>query len=154
MYETANSLQHAHGIMDIPIQLAEIVHELGLPIVGQIPMVLTDSSNVCDNINERFSRHEKKYLDIQLHNLKRAQYNGEIFIHHIPRELNWADPLCKTELTTAERQTRKSRYFSEDIIIPIPNPLQSFSTGAVLSKQEQSQCKKSAKKRINDDNDL
>ena len=143
-----------HGIKDIPIQLAEIVHELGLPIVGQKPMILTDSANVCDNINARFSRHEKKYLDIQLQHLQHAQYTGEIFIHHIPRELNWADPLCKTELTTAERQTRKSRYFSDDIIIPIPNPLQSFSTGAVLSKQEQSHLKKSAKKRTNDDDDL
>ena len=39
-------LSATHGVMDIPVQLAEMVQELGIPIVGHTPMLLTDSANV------------------------------------------------------------------------------------------------------------
>ena len=64
--------------------------------------------------------------------LKQSHYHGEVTVRHIPRHLNWADALCKNELTPAEREARDSRYFcpSDMTIHAIPNPLLSFGTAS------------------------
>jgi hypothetical protein len=124
-------LSAAYGIADIPSEIEEIITALQLPLVGP-PMILTDSKNLCDNLSARYSYHTKRFLDKQLQYLKQSHYNGEVTVQHIPRQLNWADALCKNELTPAERDARDSRYFCpKDMTIHIiPNPLLSFATAS------------------------
>ena len=57
-----NYLQHMVCIADIPQEIEEMLAALQLPLVGP-PMILTDSKNLCDNINARYSCHTKRYLD-------------------------------------------------------------------------------------------
>jgi hypothetical protein len=122
-------LSAAYGIADIPNEIAEMLTALQLPLAGP-PMILTDSKNLCDNLQARYSCHTKRHLDKQLQYLKQSNYHGEVTVRHIPRILNWADPLCKNELTPAERDARDSRYFCppDMTIHAIPNPLLSFAT--------------------------
>jgi len=124
-------LSAAYGTVDIPNEIEEMLTALQLPLVGP-PMILTDSKNLCDNLNARYSSHTKRYLDKQLQYLKQSHYHGDVTVRHIPRHLNWADPLCKNELTPAEREARDSRYFcpSDMTIHAIPNPLLSFGTAS------------------------
>jgi hypothetical protein len=141
-------LSAAYGIADIPNEVAEILTALQLPLAGP-PMILTDSKNLCDNLNSRYSAHTKRYLDKQLQYLKQSQYTGEITVRHIPRELNWADSLCKNELTPAEREARDSRYFCpyDMTIHAIPNPLLSFATVSTRKVKPTSRNVKSTSKR-------
>jgi hypothetical protein len=132
-------LTSAYGIADMPAEITEMLNELQIPLAGP-PMLLTDSKNLCDNLQARYSTHSKRYLDKQLQYLKQAHYNHELTVQHIPRELNWADALCKNELTPAERTARDSRYFCDPsmTIHEIPNPLQSFATVPSRQKKRKS----------------
>jgi len=104
----------------IPQRALEILNELRIPVVAT-PVILTDSKGVMDNIAHPHSAIDKAYLDYKLQQLKTDVKNDTIIVHKIDRSYNLADALCKTELDTESKETRKSLFFAEAPIHHIPN---------------------------------
>ena len=113
--------------MLVPQRAHEILTALKIPIIGHVPLLMTDNNPVVDNLKNVYSAIEKAYLDTKLQALKEEQRNNTLQIIHIPRTLNLADSFCKTELTTEEIKLRKETFFAETSIIPIMNPLGTFA---------------------------
>jgi len=112
--------------MFVPQRAHEMLTALKIPIIGNIPLLMTDNNPVVDNLANTFSTIEKAYLDTKLKSLKDEERAQTIKVIHIPRTLNLADSFCKSELTTEEIKLRKDTFFASTSIIPIMNPLGSF----------------------------